>query len=359
MRPSTRRMLVGTLIAVPAIVLPIALSGTSNADTPDAAPAAATEAGTDAAVELATDLQGRLGARAAGVYADKSGKIVVNVTDDRAAGEVRRAGVRARVVRHSTTTLEAATDTLARTAAIPGTSWKIDPVTNQVVVGADSTVTGAQRARLDKAVADLGGTARIEDLAGAVRPEVIGGDAIFMGSSRCSLAFNVLIGGAKHFVTAGHCTNIGATFYAAAGGSQKIGTRVSSSFPTNDYGLVRYDAGQNPAGAVSMKDGTNRDISHARNAVVGETVGLSGSTSGLRRGQVTGVNVTVNYSQGPVHGLLQTTICSAGGDSGGAVFAGNAAIGIHSGSSGGCGGGNRAYHQPVTEALSAFGASVY
>jgi hypothetical protein len=348
--PLRRRALLGTLIAVPAIVLPIALYGTSNADV-------ATDP--TAAAELAVDLQGRLGARAAGVYSDSSGKLVVNVIDAKAASQVRAAGAKARIVRNTTATLEAATDTLENTAAIAGTSWAVDPISNQVVVGADSTVTGAKRAQLERAVADLGGKARIDEVAGTVKPEAIGGDAIFMGSSRCSLAFNVLIGGLKHFLTAGHCTNIGDTFFAAAGQSQRIGARVASSFPTNDFGLVRYDAGQNPAGAVSMKDGTSRDISHARNAVVGETLGLSGSTSGLQRGQVTGVNVTVNYAQGPVHGLIQTTICSAGGDSGGAVFAGNAAIGIHSGSSGGCGGSNRAFHQPVTEALAAHGAVIY
>jgi streptogrisin D len=348
--PTGRRVLLGTLVAASVIALPIAFAGTSSADS---------TVDPTATADLAADLQQRLGTRAAGAYADGSGRLVVNVTDATAATQVRRAGAKARIVARSAAALDAATDVLDRTAAIPGTSWKVDPVTNQVVVEADSTVTGAKRTRLEKAVADLGGAARIDQVAGAVRPEVIGGDAIFMGSSRCSLAFNVLIGGQKHFLTAGHCTNIGATFHAAAGQSQRIGTRVATSFPTNDFGLVRYDAGQNPAGAVSMKDGTTRDISHARNAVVGETVGLSGSTSGLRRGQVTGVDVTVNYSQGPVHGLIQTTICSAGGDSGGAVFAGNAAIGIHSGSSGGCGGSNRAFHQPVTEALSTYGATVY
>jgi hypothetical protein len=348
--PLRRRALLGSLVAVSAIVLPIAFSGTSNA---------AAVVDPNAAAALSVDLQGRLGARAAGAYADGTGRLVVNVTDAKAAGQVRKAGARARIVKNTTATLDAATETLEKTAAIAGTSWTVDPVSNQVVVGADSTVTGAKRVQLEKAVAALGGKARIDQIAGTVKLEVIGGDAIFMGSSRCSLAFNVQVGGQKHFLTAGHCTNIGDTFYAAAGQSQRIGTRVASSFPTNDFGLVRYDAGQNPAGAVNMKDGTSRDISSARNAVVGETIGLSGSTSGVRRGQVTGVNVTVNYSQGPVHGLIQTTICSAGGDSGGAVFAGNAAIGIHSGSSGGCGGSNRAFHQPVTEALAAYGASVY
>lgn len=69
---------------------------------------------------------------------------------------------------------------------------------------------------------------------------------------------------------------------------------------------------------------------------------------------MTAVNVTVNYSDGPVYNLVRTTACSAGGDSGGAHFAGSTALGIHSGSSG-CTGS--ALHQPVREALSAYGVS--
>lgn len=61
----------------------------------------------------------------------------------------------------------------------------------------------------------------------------------------------------------------------------------------------------------------------------------------------------------PVHGMVRTTACSAGGDSGGAHFAGSVALGIHSGSSGCTGTSGSAIHQPVREALSAYGVSVY
>jgi streptogrisin D len=346
-----KAVLAAVLLAVPAVVVPVALAGTSQAQVaPAADPSAAT-------ADLAVTLQHRLGERSAGAYHDGTGRLVVTVTDTAAAETVRAAGAEPRVVTRSAATLRAAAAKLDRTAAVPGTAWQVDPATNQVLVQADSTVTGARKSQLEKAVRALGDAARLEAVPGRISPEIGGGDAIYMGGSRCSMAFAVAVGNVRHFLTAGHCTNLDTNFYANSARTTHIGVRAGSSFPGNDYGLVR--ATVNPVGDVNMYDGDRRDISSARNAVVGETVGLSGSTSGLRRGRVTGVNVTVNYPQGAVHGLIQTTICSAGGDSGGAVFAGNAAIGIHSGSSGGCGGSNRAYHQPVTEALSVYGARIY
>ncbi|MEV0396383.1 S1 family peptidase [Polymorphospora rubra] len=342
-----KAILAAILLAVPVAVLPATGASASPAQ----------QASADATAGLAAALQGRLGDRSAGTYRNDAGRLVVTVTDAAAAETVRAAGAEARIVTRSAATLRAATAQLDRTAAVPGTAWHVDPATNQVLVQADSTVTGIRKQQLEKAVHALGDAVRMETVPGRIAPEIGGGDAIYMGGSRCSMAFAVAVGSVHHFLTAGHCTNLGTNFYANAAHTTHIGVRAGTSFPGNDYGLVR--ASVRPVGDVNMYDGTRRDISSARNAVVGETVGLSGSTSGLRRGRVTAVNVTVNYPQGAVHGLIQTTICSAGGDSGGAVFANNSAIGIHSGSTGGCGGSNRAYHQPVTEALAAYGARIY
>jgi len=187
---------------------------------------------------------------------------------------------------------------------------------------------------------------------------VLGGGAIYGGGSRCSAAFNVTKGGARYFVTAGHCTNISANWSASSGGSV-IGVREGTSFPTNDYGIVRYTDGSSPAGAVSLHNGSTQDISSAANAVVGQAIKKSGSTTKVTSGTVTAVNVTVNYSDGPVYNMVRTTACSAGGDSGGAHYAGSVALGIHSGSSGCSGTSGSAIHQPVTEALSAYGVTVY
>ncbi|MFC8943209.1 trypsin-like serine protease, partial [Streptomyces griseoincarnatus] len=69
--------------------------------------------------------------------------------------------------------------------------------------------------------------------------------------------------------------------------------------------------------------------------------------------------VTVRYAEGSVGGMIQTTVCAEPGDSGGALYSGSTALGITSGGSGNCSSGGTTFFQPVTEALSAYGVSIY
>src|SRR5690606_17470499 len=137
-----------------------------------------------------------------------------------------------------------------------------------------------------------------------------------------------------------------------------LGTRAGSSFPGNEYGIVRYtNSSVSRPGNVYLYNGSYRDITGARSVVVGETVYCSGSTTGLRSGRVLSLNATVNYPQGTVSGLIR--VCAKPGDSGGSLFAGSSALGPTSGGSGNCRTGGTTYFQPVTEALTAYGVSVY
>ncbi|MCX5204012.1 S1 family peptidase [Streptomyces sp. NBC_00237] len=304
-------------------------------------------------------LRGELGADSAGTYVDaKTGGLVVTVTSERAAAKVRAAGGTARVVARSAARLAGAVAVLEERAKIAGTSWGLDPRTNQIAVEADRTVSARDLARLRKVADSLGGAVRIARVPGVLKKEIIGGDAIYGGGYRCSSAFNVKKGTATYFVTAGHCTNAAASWSATSGGPV-VGAREGTSFPTNDYGLVRFTDGSSPGGTVNKYNGSAQDISSAADAVVGQSLQKSGSTTKLTSGKVTAVNVTVNYGDGPVYGMVRTTACSAGGDSGGAHFAGGVALGIHSGSSGCTGTAGSAIHQPVKEALSVYGVSVY
>ncbi|SNS27720.1 S1 family peptidase [Actinomadura mexicana] len=106
-------------------------------------------------------------------------------------------------------------------------------------------------------------------------------------------------------------------------------------------------------------DGRFRDITGAAGATVGETVTSSGSTTGVHDGQVTALDQTVNYQEGSVSGLIQTTVCAEPGDSGGPLFAGSSAVGLTSGGSGDCSSGGVTFFQPMTEPLSAFGVEIY
>lgn len=353
------RICLSVLLTLPAVGLG---SGTAGAADPDAGSAPDPVPGVSASAgqySLHSSLERELGARTAGSYLDaESGQLVVTVTDAAAAAEVRSAGARAKVVARSTAQLESAMDTLQAKARITGTSWGIDPATNQVSVEADQSLSARSLARLHKVAAGLGGAVRVERVPGVFSKEVAGGEAIYGGGFRCSAAFNVAKGTTRYFVTAGHCTNSASSWSATSGGPS-IGTREGTSFPTNDYGIVRYTGSAAPAGNVNLYNGSYQDIASAADAIVGQAIKKSGSTTKVTSGTVTAVNVTVNYGDGPVHNMVRTTACSAGGDSGGAHFAGSTALGIHSGSSGCSGTSGSAIHQPVKEALSAYGVNVY
>jgi streptogrisin D len=307
---------------------------------------------------VAAALNEKLAGSTAGSYVHSlTGRLIVTVTDKAGAEKVRTMGAEPRMVKHSGAELQAATDELSRAATVAGTSWAVDAVTNQVLVTADSTVTGAKLDRVTAAVAALGDRARLETTPGTLRLLITGGDAIYGGPYRCSLGFNVLGGSTAYFLTAGHCTNAAATWYGP--GNRLIGSRQGTSFPNNDFGIVRYDASWTRPGAVNLYNGSTQDITTAANPYVGQQVGRSGSTTGHRTGSVTGLNATVNYPEGTVYGMIRTNVCAEGGDSGGSLHAGNIALGLTSGGSGNCSSGGTTFFQPVVEALNTYGVSVY
>jgi streptogrisin D len=307
-----------------------------------------------------TTLASQLGARTAGSYLDSAtGQTVVTVTDAAAAQTVRSVGAVARVVTHSAAQLDAVTSDLAGAARIPGTSWAVDPVSNQVLVTVDSTVTGAKLAQLTSVVSRHGDAVRVAHTAGTFSTRAAGGDAIYGGQYRCSLGFNVRSGGTYYFLTAGHCGNIASTWYSNSSHTSTLGNTAGSTFPGHDYAIVRYTNGSTPPGSVDLYNGTTQDITTSGNAFVGQSVKRSGSTTHVHSGTVQALNATVNYAEGTVTGMIQTNVCAEGGDSGGSLFAGGTALGLTSGGSGNCSSGGTTFFQPVSGALNAYGVSVY
>ncbi|MBA2553239.1 MAG: S1 family peptidase, partial [Geodermatophilaceae bacterium] len=262
------------------------------------------------------------------------------------------------VVRYSAADLRAATDLLNRDALIAGTAWSVDPTTNQIVVSTDETVTREKLSRLTAVTSRLGDRVRVESTPGVLSQYINGGKAIYGDVYRCSLGFNVRNGNTYSFLTAGHCTNLATTWYSNSAKTKALGTRTGTSFPTNDYGIVRYNAGVGHAGNVNLYPGT-QDITSAANAFVNEQVRRSGSTTQVRSGKVTGLNATVNYAEGTVFGMIKTNVCAEGGDSGGPLFDNTIALGLTSGGNGNCSSGGTTYFQPVTEALFVYNVSVY
>ncbi|MGW6415939.1 S1 family peptidase [Streptomyces sp. NPDC055055] len=253
-----------------------------------------------------------------------------------------------------------ATSSAVLQADVAGSAWYTDQATGKVVVTVDSTVSPSEIATLRKAAGDNAKNLRIERTAGKINKLIAGGQAIYAGGGRCSLGFNVRSGSTYYALTAGHCTNIGSTWYTNSANTTVLGTRAGTSFPTNDYGIIRHSNASAADGRVYLYNGSYRDITAAGNAYVGQSVQRSGSTTGLRSGTVTGLNATVNYGNGDiVYGLIQTNVCAEPGDSGGSMFSGSTALGLTSGGSGNCSSGGTTFFQPVTEALSAYGVSIF
>ena len=261
------------------------------------------------------------------------------------------------------TTADATTVTAAleRDARIPGTAWATDEATGKVVVSYDSTVTGGKWTALTAVTDRFGDAVRLEAIGGRLSKYINGGTAIYGGGYRCSLGFNVRnSAGTYYFLTAGHCGNLASTWYANSSQTTVLGSRSGSSFPGNDYAIIRYtNTSISHPGTVNLYNGTSQDITSSADAYVGEAVKRSGSTTGVHSGTVSALNATVNYAEGTVYGLIKTNVCAEGGDSGGSLFDGTRALGLTSGGSGNCTFGGTTYFQPVREALSVYGVSVY
>ncbi|MGW4047249.1 S1 family peptidase [Streptomyces sp. NPDC004721] len=252
--------------------------------------------------------------------------------------------------------LTTASDSVLK-ADIPGTAWSVDSKTNRVVVTVDSTVSQADIARIKRQAGNNSGALTIKHTTGKFNKLISGGDAIYASSWRCSLGFNVKDNsGNSYFLTAGHCTNGAGTWWSNSSHTTTLGTTAGSSFPGNDYGIVRYTnssvAKPSAVGSVT--------ITSAATPSVGTTVYRRGSTTGTHSGRVTALNATVNYGNGEiVNGLIQTTVCAEPGDSGGSLYSNSGiAYGLTSGGSGNCTSGGTTFFQPVTKALSAYGVHV-
>ncbi|SES30351.1 streptogrisin B [Streptomyces sp. yr375] len=242
-------------------------------------------------------------------------------------------------------------------ADVPGTAWAVDSKSGRLVVTVDSTVSDTEIAQIKEQAGSNAGALTIKHTPGRFNKLIAGGDAIYGGGYRCSLGFNVVSGSTYYFLTAGHCGEVASTWYSNSGQSTTLGTNVSYSFPTNDYALVRY------TNTSVTKSGTagNTDITSSGTPSVGTTVYRDGSTTGIHSGRVTALNATVNYGSGDiVYGMIQTNVCAEGGDSGGPLYSTSGiAYGLTSGGSGDCTSGGTTFFQPVAEALSAYGVSVF
>jgi hypothetical protein len=237
------------------------------------------------------------------------------------------------------------------------TGWYIDEATRSLVV----SVHGSDKGVATWAAGFGVGAVKIEHVAEAPKPlwNLIGGQAIYAGGGRCSLGFNARTASYRYVITAGHCTAIGPNWTGTGG---TLGTRAVSSFPSNDYGIIRVTSSSAVSTALvdRYSGGGDVTVTGAATATVGMAVCRSGSTTGWRCGNVTGVNATVCYAEGCVYQMIRTNVCAEPGDSGGSLVTNPGsgttvrAVGMTSGGSGNCSSGGTTYFQPVAEVLSTY-----
>jgi streptogrisin C len=303
---------------------------------------------------LRQELRGKFG----GAYFDAAtDQLVVGVTDAAKADVVRASGARPVQVARSEQQLDAVQSQLdQRAAQAPKTvtGWYVDVVSNDVVMTVAKGAAADARSYLAASGADPAAV-RVVESAEQPRPlyDVRGGDAYYIGSSRCSVGFSVQGG----FVTAGHCAAL--TSGSLAGSNQvALGSWGGYSFPGNDYAYVRTNSNWTPRGVVNRYNGSTVAVSGHTESAVGSSVCRSGSTSGWHCGTVQAKNQTINYQEGSVSGLTRTNACAEPGDSGGSWLSGSQAQGVTSGGSGDCTIGGTTYFQPVNEILSRYGLTL-
>jgi len=257
-------------------------------------------------------------------------------------------------------TVQEGTAMLWDEARMPGTAWSVDPQTNKIEVLADSTIDSAEWDRIQSTVDSMGDVASLKRAPGEFQLFAAGGDAIFAGSARCSLGFNVTTAdGAPGFLTAGHC-GVAAAAWSDTEGGAPIATIQDAVFPgEGDFAIASYDDPATEAPSTVNTGDAQVDITGAVEAEVGQQLERMGSTTGLNPGQVTALDATVTYPEGTVTGLIETDVCAEPGDSGGPAFtADGGAVGLTSGGSGDCTSGGITFFHPVTGALAATGATI-
>lgn len=271
------------------------------------------------------------------------------MTDDAAAKEVQGDKVEARVVKTSKKDIETSQKEAEDKLGDMVTSTAVDSSRNTVII----TVLGKDGDAAKKAVEGLKNV-EIETTDNVPSHETApfadnkpGDNNIYGGEKinyqrggqhwNCSVGFNVEKDGKDYFLTAGHCARSNPVFFQ---GGKRIGATQKFEYPGRDMAYASMEKGWTGKDAVKKWDGMAVIVKGAKEAPVCAAVCKSGQRTGWTCGTIKAKNTTAIYvdketgKRNRIHGLTQASVCSDGGDSGGAWISGNQAQGVHSGSNG-------------------------
>jgi streptogrisin D len=275
----------------------------------------------------------------------------------------------------------------------PGMRWFVNEKTQSVEVSLPERSTESAFSRVQSVTAKYGNAVTYtRHPYGVGNAEMNGG--VFIGSPGapggyvkvCSLGFNMInhSTGLYYAATAGHCTydgTVGAiaeNWYTNPAYSVYLGNEVSTRLGGTDgfdFAIIRYQNANlsHPGTVHNYKFNQDYDITGSGYADDGDYVCKSGRTTGTTCGYVIYSCVGHDYwADGLERRLVcgyETTLCTAGGDSGGPIWHGSQAVAIHTTSNGGwngdwsrdnaCGANHRAWHQKAPYIEFTYGHSIF
>ncbi|MFE2424929.1 S1 family peptidase [Streptomyces hokutonensis] len=284
--------------------------------------------------------------RTGGVYY-RDGRLVVAVTDAGAAQSVQDAGGVPKLVTRSTAELASIQGEFDELAGIPNTAWGVEASSNQVSVEIFDGVSATDRARIEEVASAHPGAVRIDRIGGKLEAATTlrGGNGIWSSGWRCSAAFNTHnSAGAVYTLTAGHCVPGTGNVWLVNADATRIGIQTAYRYGADpqycdaetrgcDWATIKVDnANLETPGTIHYGGGTNAQITSSRYPAENEAVRRLGDTSQDLVGSVTDTSTTVTFTDGTtLYGMIQTSLCSKHGDSGGPLFTGTTALGSTSG----------------------------
>ncbi|MFE2375041.1 S1 family peptidase [Streptomyces sp. NPDC059398] len=330
--------------------------------------------------ELAT--LNRSGVTTDGAYFTADGKLTVNVSTPAATRQVRQHGLVARVPQRGERALDrikASLDAKALRKAPDGVaSWAVDLPSDTVTVHVAPGRTSAAAKSFLKAAASRGSAVRVVRDGQRLGPQA----AVYPGSKMtwtnsqgswiCSVGYGAHdSSGRQYLVSAGHCVaDLTDLYYGSAHFAKGVDSRYALGRRSVDMGIAQVDQDDSIATQVgTWGQGSNVSVKGSKRAASGASLCKSGQTTGWTCGAVKSYNVSVTYTDehgGPdtvVTGLGSSSVCTEGGDSGGAYISGSQAQGMTSGGPTGqqCSGtnsGGSSYFQPLDDALSYYGLTL-
>ncbi|MGC5343046.1 S1 family peptidase [Streptomyces sp. DT24] len=319
---------------------------------------------------------GKHGIKTNGAFFDQKGTLTVNATDAGTAAKIKAEGLNSQVPTHGQAALDrikARLDAAALKQAPTGVSaWSVDLASDTVTVEVNDAGTPAARAFIKEAKAN-GSAVRVVNGKQTLSPMGViypGSQMTFNkdgGSYLCSVGYGAHdASGKQYLVTAGHCVeNLPVLSYNGARFAKATSTRFAVGSRSVDMGVATIDSGNSIATAVgTWGNGGNVAVKGSKRASSGAALCKSGQTTGWTCGKVNSYNVSVTYTDahgGPdtvVTGLGSSSVCTEGGDSGGAYISGNQGQGMTSGGptnqqcTGGVNSRGSSYFQPLDDALS-------